>query len=94
MSNVLKSGLFEFLDGSRVLNHDSIDHGPVLYARLPYFCSQLKSGDFTRPRCFDYLSEFNAKDCEVIEDTKNYVIRRINCTRNELKLDLTHVSNL
>ena len=58
MSNVLKSGLFKFLDGSRVLNHDSIDHGPVLYARLPYFCSQLKSGDFTRPRCFDYLSEF------------------------------------
>ena len=52
-----------------------------------------QSGDFSSPRCFDYFSEFGKKDFEIIEDNKNYVIRRIKSERNDLKLDFTHVSS-
>ena len=55
-------------------------------------CQMCQSGDFSSPRCFDYLSEFGKKDFEIIEDNKNYVIRRIKSERNDLKLDFTHVS--
>ena len=57
-----------------------------------FLWSQSKSGDFTRPRCFDYFSRLDEKDYEIIEDTENYVIRKIKCQQNMLKLDFTHVS--
>lgn len=55
-------------------------------------CKMYQSGDFSSPRCFDYLSKLSKNDYEIIEDTKNYIIRRIKWERNDLKLDFTHVS--
>ena len=55
-------------------------------------CQMYQTGDFSSPRCFDYLSELSKNDFEIIEDTKNYVVRKIRLERNDLKLDFTHVS--
>ena len=38
------------------------------------------------------INQFGKKDFEIIEDNKNYVIRRIKSERNDLKLDFIHVS--
>ena len=55
-------------------------------------CQMYQTGDFSSPRCFDYLSQLSKNDFEIIEDTKDYVIRKIKSERNEFKLDFTHVS--
>ena len=55
-------------------------------------CQMYQSGDNLSPRCFDYLSQLSKNDFEIVEDTKDYVTRRIKWEHNELKLDFTHVS--